>query len=377
MSPLTDRRHFLRAVAAGAVSLGSGGNCAIAAPGDDAGEWAFPLLGDLHYDRLEHHDLDWLRQHHPGDVSQVENYSRITRDLTPRLLSTVAQRAGNAGATVPFIIQLGDLLEGLCGTEALARRQADDALDAVRAARLPAPLLFTKGNHDVTGPGAVEIYNRVLVPFLAAATNREVNRAAFTRRRGDTLLVFYDAYDRGSLDWFESLLREQRPRRLLFVIHPPVVPYNARSSWHIYSSPRQERERGRLLTLLGQHRAIVLSGHLHKYSFLVRRTETGRFVQLALSSVASTPDGRPRDVREGIARYGPDLVELEPRHAPDTVEQRRRLLEAERPWIEQYEYADTWGHAMLRVNGDRVRAEVFRGFEADPWKRLDLTGPLA
>src|SRR4051794_16373475 len=187
MNTRCGRRDFLRTLGgAGALSLGSGGNWAVAAPGDDDGEWAFPVLGDLHYDRLEHHDLDWLRQVHPGDVSQVENYSRISRELTPRLLSTVAQRATSAGAAVPFVLQLGDLIEGLCGTEALARRQADDALAAVRAARLPAPLLFTKGNHDITGPGATQVYEQVLVPFMAAATNREVQRAAFTRRRGGT-----------------------------------------------------------------------------------------------------------------------------------------------------------------------------------------------
>jgi len=31
--------------------------------------------------------LDWLRQYHPGDVAQVENYVRVTRDRTPRLLA--------------------------------------------------------------------------------------------------------------------------------------------------------------------------------------------------------------------------------------------------------------------------------------------------
>ena len=154
------------------------------------------------------------------------------------------------------------------------------------------------------------------------------------------------------------------------------MPYNARSSWHVYAQPSQQRQRTRLLNLLGEARAIVLSGHLHKYSFLIRRTETGRFVQLALSSVASSADARPRDEREGVDQYGPDLVQLEPRHSPETVEQRRRLLQEERPWVERYEYADTWGHALLKVRGDQVRAEVYRGFEAQPWKSIDLTGPL-
>ena len=80
------------------------------------------------------------------------------------------------------------------------------------------------------------------------------------------------------------------------------MPYNARSNWHIYSSPKQAAQRAQLLELLGRHRAIVLCGHLHKYSLLVRRTDYGPFVQLAISSVAATSDGQPEDERSGVAR---------------------------------------------------------------------------
>src|SRR6185312_10262763 len=112
---------------------------------------------------------------------------------------------------------------------------------------------------------ALQAYDKLLVPFMARQASQEIRKPAFTREQGGVLLVFYDAYDRGSLDWFSELMAERKPRRLLFVIHPPVVPYNARSTWHIYSSPKQQSERERLLDLLGRHRAIVLCGHLHKY----------------------------------------------------------------------------------------------------------------
>ena len=120
----------------------------------------------------------------------------------------------------------------------------------------------------------------------------------------------------------------------------------------------------------------MLCGHLHKYSFLVRRTATGRFAQLALSSVASSADAAPRDLIEGVEKYGPDLVRLEPKHAPDTVDQRRRALEEERPFIERFEYADTWGHALVTVRGNQVHASVYRGPGRDAWKSLDLTDGL-
>lgn len=372
------RRAFLGGVACGAL-VGPAGNLAV---GDDtaSGECSFPVLGDLHFDRLEHHDHAWLAKEHPGDVAQVQNYSRITREMTPKLLARVRQSLAalrQAGKSVPFVMQLGDLLEGLCGGEELAARQAREGIEFWRGAGFSSPLVMTKGNHDITGPGAADAYRTILLPYLAEANQAPIEAANFTRQQGGTLVVFYDAYDRGSLDWFAGVLEAARPERLIVAIHPPVVPYNARSSWHIYSSPRQAEQRARLLGLLGRHRAIVLCGHLHKYSLVVRRTEEGPFVQLAISSVAASPTGTPKDERSGIGEYRPELVELEPRHAPETIALRRELLTAERPFIEHFEYADTWGHAVLELRGGKVGAQIYRGLDEQPWRRHWLDDLLA
>lgn len=370
MAPINRRAFIQRLTAgAGAISLGAGGCWALDAP---TKEWAFPLLGDLHFDHLDHHDHDWLKKEHPNDISQVESYSRISREVTPKLLEVIKAQVKESRAPVPFVVQLGDLIEGLCGSAKLATKQANEALDLIKKIDFQVPFLFTKGNHDVTGPGATEVYDKLLVPFMAD----DSRKAAFSRTQDQVLLVFYDAYNKASLDWFADLLEKKNPKRLLFVIHPPVVPYNARSTWHIYSSPKLERERARLLNLLGEHRAIVLSGHLHKYSYLVRRTEKGRFVQMSLSSVGNTGDVKTRDLIEDVKGYGPDLVKLEPKHSPTTEQQRRAILETERPFIEHFEYADTWGHAMIQLKGEQIIAAVYRGMDRQPWKTLDLTKAL-
>lgn len=373
----SSRRRFLVRAAATLSGVAVLGNRAVAL--DEVADWSFPLLGDLHFDRLEHHDHQWLAKEHPGDVAQVQNYSRITRELTPLLLARAADdlnRLKTAKAQVPFILQLGDLLEGLCGNPELALRHAREGLDFIRAARFSAPLVMTKGNHDITGPGAPEAYRQILLPFLAESNQAAIHEANFTRQQCGTLIVLYDAYDRASLDWFAQTLAAAKPKKLIFAIHPPVVPYNARSNWHIYSSPRQAEQREHLLDLLGQYQALVLCGHLHKYSLLKRRTQSGAFIQLAISSVAATSDGRPRDERSGIDDYRPDLVDLEPRHAPDTVQARRDLLAAERPFIEHFEYADTWGHALLHLRQGQLQAVVYRGLDPAPWKQFNLSNLL-
>lgn len=365
------RRSFLRAFGAGV--LGVRGSFAVAAEARQ--ELVVPFLGDLHFDHPEHHDLEWLRASHAGDEKQIENYCRVTRDWSPKLLDVARQRVAEGGEAVPFLLQLGDLIEGLCGSEKLAERQMREAIEWVKGDGKGAPFAMCKGNHDVTGPGATEVYDRVLVPFLQSRIN-EAGGARFVRREGGTMFVFFDAYDKGSLEWFEKLMAEAKPERLVFILHPPVVPYNARATWHVFAKPADATKRERLLDLLGKHRAIVLCGHLHKYTCVARRTRTGSFVQLAISSVATDEAAAPKHERSGLEAYSPDLVTLEPKHAPETEDDRRKILSAEREFITHYDYADTWGHAVLRVSRDGVKADVCRGLSKETWRTLDLSAML-
>ena len=56
---------------------------------------------------------------------------------------------------------------------------------------------------------------------------------------------------------------------------------------------------------------------------------------------------------------------------------RRDLLAAERPFIEQFDYADTWGHAVVRVTSAKITADVYRGFDLNPWKTADFAALLS
>ena len=41
---------------------------------------SFIVLGDTHYDRMEDHDMNWIRSEKPNDVSQIENYTTVTKE---------------------------------------------------------------------------------------------------------------------------------------------------------------------------------------------------------------------------------------------------------------------------------------------------------
>lgn len=364
---LTRRRFLastLAALPAGAATVSDRG-------------FSFALLGDLHYDSMDHHDMAWLDKHHAGDLSQIRNYSRITAELTPRLLDAVRQSVADSRAS--FVLQVGDVVEGLCGTEDLSVRQNREALAFIESRKLGVPFVFTKGNHDVTGDGAPEAFKEVFHPFLTTQTagfksDARISSANYSFEHDDALFCFFDAYDRESLDALEAMLSRRTARHCFVIIHPPVVPYGARSTWHVFSSVKDKPKREKLLTMLGKQNAFVLGGHIHRFNTICRETPGGgRFVQFALSSVINTASPKPETELDGVKDYTPDQVRVEPKHSPDTEDQRRAVYVDEASHVKAFSYADLPGHAMISVGRDRVLATMHAGVGHSIYRTVDLS----
>ncbi|MFM8336728.1 MAG: metallophosphoesterase family protein [Opitutaceae bacterium] len=379
--PSLPRRDFLRA-SAGAAALAltprSVSGARSAGPA-----FSFVLLGDLHYDKPEHHDFAWLDRTHPGDLSQIRNYSRVTREITPRhfetVRATVSRLNQDPGTRVAFVLQAGDLVEGLCGNAELAGRQNAEAVAFIRESRLGAPFLFTKGNHDITGDGAREAFAGVFHPFLTdqvralATAAPEVRNARYTVEVGRSQFAFFDAYDsNASLEWLEAVAARRTADHLFVVVHPPVVPYGARSTWHLFSAEREKARRAKLLEILGRQHAIVLGGHIHRYNTLSREAGGGRFAQFALSSVINAPAVTPKTQLQGVDDYTGDQIRVEPAHSPATEKERRAVYDTERPFVKAFEYADLPGYAVVTVDGANVTARMYSGLSRDLWRTVNL-----
>lgn len=382
MFPALTRRAFLRSSALSAA--GALAQRVSAAAG--ASDFSFVLLGDLHFDRLEHHDLAWLEKHKAGDLSQIRNYSRITAEVTPQLFravrETIAALEAAGGAKPAFVLQVGDLVEGLCGTAELAARQNREAIAFVAEQQLGLPFLFTKGNHDVTGDGAPEAFAAVFHPFLTEQRRRLERGAAasdtarYVVQHGPAQFYFFDAYDKQSLEWLEAAFASRTAAHCFVVVHPPVVPYGARASWTVFGHEKQAPQREKLLALLARNHAIVLGGHIHRFNYSVRQVGQDRFAQLAISSVVNSASTKPQTVLRGTEAYTPEQIVVEPKFSPETADKRRAILDAERPHIRAFEYADLPGHAVVRVQGGRVTAEICAGVTREVYRTVDLTGEL-
>ncbi len=338
--------------------------------------YSFVYLGDLHFDKMSHHDLDWVKANMPADLRQIEDYTRITQENTPDLLKRVQTTIKAGDGRIQMIVQGGDLIEGLCGSRELQETQFKEALAAIRHAIPKTPFLAVKGNHDITGPGAKEAYDRIMLPWLSHECGKSVDSASFHFSKGPDLFVFFDAYQNPNVDWLEKTLRENNHRYAFVVMHPPAVPYDARSSWPLFSRANQTETRERFLNLLGANKAVLLTAHLHKFGVVARRTATGTFVQFSVSSVITTPEVSVKNHLEGVKNYSGRLVDLEPEFQPATKDERSNLLEQEKPYITGFEFADFPGYAIIHVSDARISADLYLGNSDKLWKTLSLA-PLS
>lgn len=333
----------------------------------------FLLLGDLHFDKMEHHDMEYLKTKYPNDIVQVENYSRITRDHLPGLMQVAKAKATKLRAD--FYLQLGDFVEGLCGSEQLAQKQTNEFISFVAQQNLKRPFFVVKGNHDITGEGARETYAKTVLPWQSRELKKNTSAANVTFVHKNARFVIFDCYAaEESLAWFKQVLAQHQEDHLFFCVHAPIVPFNARSNWHVFAKPGQQPLREELLNLLGQHQAIVLCGHLHKTNFLTRSTPKGNFVQVCLGSVIPSPTAPVKDHLQGLASYHADLVGLEPDFAPASLAERRDNLTKEAPFVRYYEYADFCGYGTVSVTGEKqVMLSVYANLDQKPWKTINLS----
>ncbi|MFC7526860.1 metallophosphoesterase family protein [Parapedobacter sp. GCM10030251] len=335
-------------------------------------DFSFMLLGDLHFDKLSHHDMEYVKARYPNDIRQIQNYSMVTERYLPSLLKKV-KREGKASG-VDFYIQLGDFLEGLCGSKSLARLQATEFIELINKQRLGRPFYVIKGNHDITGAGAAEVFDETVLPWQSSLHGKKLDSACTSFVHHDTRFVFFDCYRaKVSLAWLREDLKQLREKNLIFLVHMPVIPFNARSTWTVFSKESEASYRKELLDLLAAHQAIVFCAHLHKTCVLKRDGNQGSITQVCLGSVIDPTQTTVKDHLQGIDRYGEHLVDLEPDFHPESLALRKAILNREKPSISFFEYADFCGYAKVAIKGDgSIRYSMYQNDDREVWKTFDL-----
>ena len=334
---------------------------------------SFLILGDLHYDLIDDHDMEWLSTK-PDDLRQVtKEYTVYTEKNWDDFMGVLRQKAQTITPPLKAVIQLGDLSEGLAGSETKAAQMASNAMKAIEAVNMPVPWLIAKGNHDVTGPGSVEAFQEFYVPMIQKQTkNPEIKNASYSHTTGDVQIVCLDPYDKNinMVTFLEKELSASKAKFKFVVVHEPVIPVTERC-WHTLRRNPEQREK--LLEIIAINKAIVLTGHLHRYSVVSRNTSFGPIVQIMVVSVVK--DINYQIPLRVITDYGPSLAENLPNWQPETLEARKAILEKEAKHVTFFKQTDLPGYAIINTDGKKgtVQLEYYSAFGKKPYDKIDLT----
>jgi hypothetical protein len=351
-----------------------------------AQEKSFIVLGDMHYDRLDDHDLDYVMTR-PQDYEQIFNeYPQYTAFFMPKFLQVIKKQATTLKPQVGAIVQLGDLVEGVAGNAKLARQMNRGAVDMLHALDMPAPWVLVKGNHDVSNsPGQPEAWEEVIRPFMEGQVKKSVNHGTYSIKLGDDVELFaldqFFSNDRmvpetEMVAYLDTALANSTATYKFVMAHQPVIPVTQRC-WHLLSGIRRKVDdpalRDKFLGLLAKHKVIVLAAHLHKYSVLARETPEGTIVQVMVNSV--NRGLKPPEAKGLSLEYkGEKWVEENPAWQPSNQAIRKKILAGERKHITSFKIADLPGYAVISVSKDKneVRLDYYNGLSEKPYESINL-----
>jgi len=330
------------------------------------------VLGDVHYDLLQDHDMDWLKKK-PDDLRQVtKEYTVYTEENWSDFMTVIKKKTESENPQVKAVIQLGDLSEGLAGNEEKARQMASNTMKAIDAIQIPVPWILTKGNHDITGPGAEKAFQEYYVPMIRKQTNNpKINNSSYSYGYDNVQITCIDPWDKeiDMTDFLENELSKSNAKYKFIAIHEPVIPVTERC-WHTLR--KDEKKREKLLEIIAKNNAIVLCGHLHRYSVVRRNTKFGPVVQVMVISVIK--DRNYQKPTKTITEYGPSLAENVPDWQPETLDDRKKMLAEEAKYVSYYKQTDLPGYAVINIDEkeDKIILEYYAAFGEKPYDTIDL-----
>lgn len=339
---------------------------------------SFVLLSDLHHCDTQFYDLDAMLEQKPGDHTQItKTYAPVTAENWDDLFNSISD---HMSPEVKGIVQLGDLSEGLANVPGYAYAMAKNVVEAVTDLELGIPWIFTKGNHDITGVGdqkaeAVAAYTKYYTEFARSQGCEDVNEGNCTFRCGDVLFVVLDLYNKkvDQVEFVRHHLEGSDAKYKFVCMHEPAIPTTERC-WH-YMKSKSDQEREAFLEILARNKAIVLCGHLHRYSVLRRNTQYGPVIQIMVNSATSLKRSSKPSYSFSTADYGASLANWKPNYKPETLEQRKAVLAKEAEKVDFYKMNNLAGYGILSIDTkkDKITLKYYAAFEEDPFDVVDIT----
>lgn len=348
---------------------------------------SFIVLGDIHFDKFEYHDLDYLRTR-PQDYRQVfQEYPQYSAFFLPDLLKVIKKKSISNNPPIKAVTQLGDLVQGVSGNGHLSRQMNRGVVDLLHSVDLDVPWVLAKGNHDVSNsPGQPEAWSEVIRPFIEGQVKKSINDGMYTYKISDNTEFFvidqFFSKDKNlpeseMVTFLEKELLKSTAKYKFLLTHQPVIPVTERS-WHLLSGARRPVDnkdlRENLLNLLGRHKVIVLTAHLHEYSVLSRKTPYGNIVQIMINSV--NRGLKPPQPKNSTSVYKGGQWAIENKDwEPSTRDERVKMLDEEKKNILSFLRADLPGYGIINImdSENTVFLHFYKGLSEVPFEIINLT----
>ena len=332
------------------------------------------ILGDTHFDTepssVYHSNynepVEWLNRVQRAEFARN---GEMWRERCPRLL---ARAASLVDADTALAIQVGDLVQGDCGSGEVHARMLTDVMNRFKAELCGLPFVTVAGNHDIRGVDAKKTYREIMPRRMSEELGQEITKTTFSFRIGRDVFIVIDFNSPDIAEIHKLLDRSEYARHTFILTHGGVFPYDGGSSrWFLLGSRKDTEERLRLRTRLAARKAIVLCGHSHFTELLDWRGENGRITQMTFNSVWKNQELGQYSVRTSdISTYGKlRLGKLMDNGKPVDDDP---IYDEYRSGIRCYVNSLSAGSYKLNVSGSRISVDFYAGDSEKLSKRFIL-----
>ena len=378
MSTKLTRRSFL--ARGGALGLISASGCRTIVR--DFGAYSVSILGDTHFDAAPSsvYHAGWTPRDADDARDRRNEFARNAEMWSDRLPRLVAAAARTRRADAAFLLQMGDLIQGDCGSDAARRCFLADAVAACSQGFGDLPFLTVCGNHDIRNGGAAA-YDAFMLPRVGRVVGRPVGSMTFLHRVGPDAFIFID-FMRPDARRIDALLDASEDARHTFVVlHSAIAPTDTWGTyWFLFGKPEDAARRRALFVRLLKRRAVVLGGHIHRTQIRRWRRPEGELVEFCMNSVWRAQENAVTPVFTRPDQYGshvkahpaPFGEELDGCHQRRTVPELLALVDEYRPGLVDYRLYQSAGHYQLRVSDRSVVVDFFACDACEPTLSFNL-----
>jgi len=357
----------LSTAAAGIVGAGLFGAGLTGCAGNDR-KYSVVILGDTHFDTepadVYHSNynepVEWLNRVQRAEFARN---GEMWRERCPRLVSRAAELVG---PDTKMVFQMGDLIQGDCGSGVVHRKMLDDVMNRFKGDFGGLPFITVVGNHDIRGVDAEQAYKDYMPARMSRELGKPVSKTTFSFNIGDDVYIVAD-FNTPDDEEMEKLLKDSEGARHTFVIvHGPLFPYDSSSCrWFYHGSARDTEIRRQFRSEFARRNVICLCGHTHRVEFADWYGDGGRITQMTMNSVWSNENLRNYTVdSEGAANYG--TLRIGTKNDDGTpVADETPLFDEYRAGLRTYSHARSAGSFKLLVSGDRVAIDYYGGDSPD------------